>query len=96
MTNHTPEHLKKENREKYITPKTTDMSWINTPDYAERLAVVSDQITTTSYQAGVKDVAMIVIGWREKDWPEKFDRYTAQLIADDLEKRLSTLLDNPK
>ena len=28
----------------------------------------------------------LVVGWREYDWPEGFDRYTAQLIADRLEK----------
>lgn len=50
-------------------------------------------LLSKAYQAGRDEVVGMVVGWREKDWPEKFDRYTAQLIADDLEKRLA-LQDN--
>ena len=30
----------------------------------------------------------IVTGWREADWPERFDRGTAQVMADRLAERI--------
>ena len=35
--------------------------------------------------------ARIVEGWRETDWPEGFDRQTAQIMADDLAWRIRAL-----
>ena len=29
----------------------------------------------------------LIVGWREYDWPEGFDRATAQMIVDHVEKR---------
>lgn len=46
---------------------------------------------TQAKEEGAREAESLVVGWREYDWPEGFDRYTAQLIADHLEKRLSTL-----
>jgi len=35
----------------------------------------------------LKDLRQFIIGWREFDWPEGFDRFTALTIADEVEKR---------
>ncbi len=35
--------------------------------------------------------ALIVLGWREWDWPENFDRFTAEHMAQHLAKQIRAL-----
>mgnify|MGYP000932968226 CR=1 FL=1 len=55
----------------------------------ELLERAASRLTTISYARGVEDSAKLVVGWRERDWPEGFDRHTAQIIADDFKNRLT-------
>ena len=46
----------------------------------ERIQELAER--TEKAEAALARVLEKVIGWRETDWPEGFDRRTAELIAD--------------
>lgn len=51
------------------------------PFYPESLTKIYHDLNVEN-----KTIRDLVIGWREHDWPEGFDRRTAQMIADHVEQ----------
>lgn len=46
---------------------------------------------TTDVERIIEECALIVLGWRECDWPEGFNRWTAEVMAEDRASRIRAL-----
>jgi hypothetical protein len=46
------------------------------------------QVVNEESARSLTEAAKIVEGWREADWPEGFDRATAEQMADDRARRI--------
>lgn len=65
------------------TSPTTALTKSYLAEAALQLLHEQDAAIAAAVAAETERCAKIVIGWRESDWPEGFDRRTAEIVCND-------------